>query len=216
MMQETLATVAPKPSAATTRQRGRWKLLLVLAICAAPLLASYFMYYVVKPGGRTNYGVLIDPRLHPMPGLAASTLDGAPASLAAYKGKWLMLVVDSGQCADACRKKLFAMRQLRLMQGKEMERIERLWLIDDGVEPAPALLRQFEGMRVLRVAAGPGSQSGSGALRNWLPADAGSSIDKHLYLIDPLGNLMMRFPKDADPAKVKKDLAKLLYASAIG
>jgi len=179
-----------------------------MAVCASPLIFSYLTYYVIKPTGRTNYGALIDPRQHPMPNLAATTLDGKPAGLEAYKGKWILLKVGPGQCDDACRKQLFAMRQLRLMQGKEMERIERVWLITDATPLDTVLMREYDGTRMLRVAQAP--------LTRWLPVEPGDDASTHLYMIDPLGNLMMRFPKDADPAKVKNDIGKLLKASAIG
>ena len=187
---------------------GRWKLLMVVAICAAPILLSYLTYFVIKPTGRTNYGALIDPRLYPIPALGATTLDGKPTGLDAYKGKWIMLQVGASDCQDPCRKQLFAMRQLRLMQGKEMERIERVWLITDAQPLDTMLMREFDGTRMLRAQIEP--------LMKWLPVEAGDNPAQHMYLIDPLGHLMMRFPKDADPNKVKKDINKLLKASAIG
>lgn len=190
------------------QRKGRWKLLAVLLVCAAPMIGSYLTYYVIKPTGRTNYGALLDPRQYPIPALGVTTLDGKPTSLDAYKGKWIMLQTGNGACLDACRKQLFAMRQLRLMQGKDMERVERVWLITDAEPLDTTLMREFEGTRMLRVQ--------PEALARWLPVEAGGNASEHIYLIDPLGNLMMRFPKDADPAKVKKDIAKLLKASAIG
>ena len=111
--------------------QGRWKLFLIILVCASPLIGSYLTYYVIKPQSRTNYGALVDPRKHPVPQLSATTLDGKPASLENYRGKWVMLQVDSGDCAEACRTKLFQQRQLRLTQGKEMDRIERVWLVTD-------------------------------------------------------------------------------------
>ncbi|MET3132401.1 cytochrome oxidase Cu insertion factor (SCO1/SenC/PrrC family) [Oxalobacteraceae bacterium GrIS 1.11] len=199
----------PRPEL-TERQKngGRIKMLLVLAVCAFPLVASYVTYYVIKPTGRTNYGALIDPRNYPIPALGVTSLDGKPTALDAYKGKWIMLQSGPSDCAAACRKQLFAMRQLRLMQGKEMERIERVWLITDAQPLDTALMREFDGTNMLRV--------NDAALKAWLPVDAGGNAAEHIYLIDPLGNLMMRFPKDADPAKVKADIGKLLKASAIG
>lgn len=190
------------------QQRGRWKLLLVIFICASPLIFSYLTYYVIKPGGRTNYGTLIDPRAYPIPELGLRTQDGQPAALQAYKGKWIMLQTGASNCPDACMKQLYAMRQLRLMQGKEMERIERVWLIVDARLPDPGAMLGFAGMHLLHAA--------PAAVAAWLPVDAGASSSDYLYLIDPLGHLMMRFQKDADPSKVKKDLVKLLMASAIG
>jgi cytochrome oxidase Cu insertion factor (SCO1/SenC/PrrC family) len=190
------------------RQSGRWKLFAVIAVCAAPMIASYFTYYVIKPQSRNNYGALLDPRDYPVPELGSTALDGKPATLDDYKGKWLMLQVDGGDCQKACQDKLFEMRQLRLMQGKEMERVERVWLITDD-QPLPTMvMREYDGTRLLRVK--------PALLKAWLPTEAGTSAADHIYLIDPLGHLMMRFPKDADPSKVKKDLSKLLRASAIG
>jgi hypothetical protein len=190
------------------RKRGRWKLLLVVAVCAAPMIASYLTYYVIKPEGRTNYGTLLDPRDYPMPALGSTALDGKPAKLEDYKGKWVLLQVSGGECDNACKTRLFAMRQLRLMQGKEMERIERVWLITDATPLDTMLMREYDGTDMLRV--------DPKLLKAWLPTDAGAEVEDHLYMIDPRGNLMMRFPKDADPNKVKKDISKLLRASAIG
>ena len=198
-----------RPELTVQQQKsGRIKMLLVLAICALPLAGSYFTYYVIKPTGRTNYGALIDPRNYPIPALEAHTLDGKPSGLEAYKGKWIMLQSGPAACADDCKKQMFAMRQLRLMQGKEMERIERVWLITDAEPVDTMLIREYDGMNILRVK--------ESVLKAWLPVDAGANAAEHIYLIDPLGNLMMRFPKNPDPAKVKTDMGKLLKASAIG
>jgi hypothetical protein len=188
--------------------RGRWQLLLVLLVCASPLIFSYLTYYVIKPSGRTNYGDLIDPRQYPIPALGTLGLDGKPLALDAYKGKWIMLQVAPGDCQQACKDQLVAMRQLRLMQGKEMERLERVWLITDETPLDTMLMRVVDGTRFLRVK--------PELVKAWLPVEQGGDVVNHMYLIDPLGNLMMRFPKKADPAKVKKDMYKLLKASAIG
>lgn len=193
-----------------TKQRsaGRWKLFAVIAICASPLIASYLTYYVIKPESRTNYGALIDPRNHPMPVLGTAGLDGKPLGLDAFKGKWIMLHVSEGECPQSCRKKLYDMRQLRLAQGKDMDRIERVWLITDEQPLETMLMREYDGTHMLRV--------NPAMLEAWLPVESGTNMKDHIFMIDPLGNLMMRFPKDADPNKIKKDIAKLLKASRIG
>ncbi|MFZ6656410.1 SCO family protein [Undibacterium sp. TJN19] len=191
---------------------GRWKLFMVLAVCAAPMIFSYLAYYVIKPSGRTNYGTILDPRNYPMPKMAGHLLGDSATDktveLDAYKGKWLMVQVDSGACAAACQKKMYDIRQLRTAQGKEMDRIERVWLITDDLPIDTMLIRQHDGARMLKV--------DPAVLKKWLPAETDSQITDHIYVIDPLGNLMMRFPKEADPNKIKKDLGKLLRASAIG
>lgn len=190
------------------KAKGNWKLFLVIAICAAPMIASYLAYYVFKPQGRTNYGTLIDPRQYPMPALDTTTLDGKPFSLDQLKGKWVMLQVNGSDCGEPCKTMLYEMRQLRLTQGKNMNRIERAWLITDDKPLETMLMREYDGTHFLR--ANPAK------VKAWLPVDAGTGAADHIYLIDPLGNLMMRFPKNADPNKIKKDLTKLLMASSIG
>ena len=204
---------------AKARAAGRWKLFLVLLVCASPLIASYLSYYVIKPEGRTNYGTILDPRSYPIPKLASATLDGQPRTLEQMSGKWLMVSAGGADCLKACQEQLHAMRQWRLMQGKNMDRIQRVWLVLDDKPVDTAALRRYkdaegqdvdllDGVTVLRAPAG--------AVGKWLPAGSGTSASDHVYLIDPLGNLMMRFPKDPDTRKVYKDLAKLLKASAIG
>ncbi|MFL6710981.1 MAG: SCO family protein [Massilia sp.] len=214
MQAEQSANAAP---AAAQRKQGRWKLFAVLAICASPLIFSYLAYYVIKPSGRTNYGELIDPRAHPLPVLGATSLDGKPTELTTWQGKWMMIKVGPSSCPKACMDQLFAIRQLRTMQGKEMDRIERIWLITDQQPMETILIRELDGMRMLRAPAD--------AVARWLPA-GGDPLESAIFLVDPLGHLMMRFPPPPAGAteaqavehyaKVKKDIAKVLKASAIG
>jgi hypothetical protein len=187
---------------------GRWKLLAVLAVCASPLIFSYLTYYVIKPSGRSNYGTLIDPRAHPIPALGSTDLEGKPVTLDAWKGKWIMLQAAPGDCQQACKDQLVKIRQLRIMQGKGMERIERVWLITDNAPLDIELMKVIDGAHFVRAR--------PDLVKAWLPVEQGGNATDHLYLIDPLGNLMMRFPKDPEPNKVTKDIGKLLKASAIG
>lgn len=199
----------PAAVARPTQHAGRWKLFAVIAVCAAPVIASYLSYYVIKPSGRTNYGDFIESALHSIPAdLATTSLDGKPMPLNDLEGKWIMLQVDSGNCAKPCTTKLYDMRQLRLTQGRERDRIERVWLITDNAPLDTVLMREYDGTRMLRANAA--------AVARWLPTEAGTTDVDHVYLIDPLGRLMMRFPKNANPNKIKKDLGKLLAASSIG
>lgn len=186
-------------------------LFLVIAACAAPVVLSYLTYYVIKPQARNNYGDLIDPRAYPLPDLASVDLEGQPASLAQLRGKWILLQVDGASCEAACQQKLYYMRQLRLTQGKEMDRVERVWLVTDDAPLDISLMKQYDGTHFMRV--------DPQKLAAWLPVLEGAEATKasdHLYMIDPLGNLMMRFPKDPDANKIKKDLTRLLRASGIG
>lgn len=190
------------------QHRGRWKMAALLLVCASPIIASYLMYYVVKPEGRTNYGELLDPRLHPIPSLGATDLDGKPVPLKALEGQWIMLNVDSGTCDETCNRQLYEMRQLRTAQGKERDRIERVWLITDDAPVSEQIKQDYQGTHMLRA--------DPKAIKAWLPVEQGATVMDHMYMIDPLGNLMMRWPKDADPNRMKKDISKLMKASRIG
>lgn len=203
----------PQPGAALANQRrsGRWKMLAVLAVCAAPVLISYYMYYFARPaGGATAYGTLIQP-VRPAPAVVGRTLDGQPQPLRALAGQWLLVVVGGGGCAPdaACEKRLFMQRQLREMTGKERDRIEKLWLVVDDAPVAPRLasaLQSVPGMNIVRL---PREQVAA-----WLQPAEGRALEDHLYIVDPQGDWMMRQPADADPSKVKRDIEKLLRGSA--
>ena len=197
----------PEPAPAGRFRHARLKLIAVLLVCAAPVIASYLAYYVMPPGGRTNFGTLIEPQ-RPVPDLKLAAPDGAPARFASLLGQWVLLQVDAGACAAACTDKLYALRQQRTMTGKDRDRIERVWLVSDAATPSPSLLRDYEGTVVLR--ADPAE------LAALLPVEPGRRVEDYLYVVDPLGNLMMRFPADGDPAKIRKDLARLLKASRVG
>ena len=190
------------------KKKTYWTLFLVIAACAAPVILSYLTYYVIKPQTRNNYGDLIDPRAYPIPDLGSTDLEGKPASLEQFRGKWILLQVDAAGCDKGCQQKLYYMRQLRLTQGKEMDRIERVWLITDDAPLDIGLMKQYDGTHLLRV--------DPQKLAAWLPVVDGTKASDHLYMIDPLGNLMMRFPKDPDANKIKKDITRLLKASGIG
>jgi hypothetical protein len=192
-------------SDAPNLRSSRRQLVLLALVTVAPIVASYFAYYIWRPESFRNYGELI----------AATSLNGVPAAQPQVsppfdseplKGHWVILMVDSGTCSGKCKDKLWLMRQLRLTQGKDMDRVTRAWLVDDAAAPAPELMKEYEGTLVVQARGSP--------LIAKLPAGEGQR--DHLFLVDPLGNLMMRFPKDADPSKIKKDLTHLLKVSRIG
>ena len=198
----------PHAMAAPAQTRmGRWKMLLVLLVCAAPVVASYLTYYVVRPEGRRNFGELIDPQ-RPLPDVIAQAMDGNPVNLRALKDQWLLISVAGAQRDAICARHLYLQRQLREGLGKDKDRLDWVWLIDDSF-PVPAeILPALKTATVLRV---PATE-----LQNWLSSAQGSKLSDHLYLVDPLGNWMMRFPAllSAEQApKVKRDLERLMRAS---
>jgi cytochrome oxidase Cu insertion factor (SCO1/SenC/PrrC family) len=179
-------------------------MLLIAALCLAPFVAAWIAYYFMQPGPAGNYGELIPAR--PLADPPLRHLDGRAFRLSELKGKWIMLQLDRADCAQACRAKLYGMRQVRLAQGREMERIERVWLILDDAPLDTVLMREYDGTRMLRA--------GGSSMLGEFPAAGG--VNEHIYLIDPLGNLMLRFPRNADPDRIRKDLARLLRVSRIG
>lgn len=201
-------------SDARRTRAGRLKMLAVLLICAAPVIASYFTYYVIRPDNRHSYGELIEPQ-RPLPAMTAAPLDGSPMPLPSLRGQWLLISVAGGSCDAACERHLYLQRQLRESLGKDKDRLDWVWLIADDAPVRAALLPALQQAQatVLRV--------DSQQLAKWLTPASGRQLSDHLYLVDPLGNLMMRFPAsgstqvDTVAAKnIKRDLDRLLRASA--
>jgi hypothetical protein len=191
-------------TAAMTRS-GRWKMLLLLLACAAPVIASYFTYYVIRPEGRRNYGELIDPQL-PLPAFTGVDANGRAVPLTQLKDQWLFISVADSACDDACQKHLYVQHQLREGLGKDKDRLDWVWLRTGAPELAEPLKKATASATVLHV--------DEKLLATWLTPAAGQRLQDHLYVVDPIGNWMMRFPANADPKQVKRDLDRLLRASA--
>jgi len=203
---------APSLDDARRTRTGRLKMLLVLLVCASPVIASYFTYFVIRPSGAgTNYSTLIMPQRPTPAGLPLTALDGAPYKATALKGQWLLVVVGNGGCDARCESYLVLQRQLYETFGREKTRIDKVWLITDSQGVRPEVLRGItvengERPLVLRAPAE--------ALGAWLEPEAGRDLSQHIYLVDPLGNWMMRTPVDPDPKRLNSDIEKLLRASA--
>ena len=164
------------------------------------------------------------------PSESRATLD----RLEDFRGRWLLVRVGPSACSQDCQKALWVMRQVRLTTGRDRDRVERLWLVSDDRMPDADALADYEGTWVLGVSAEalqatwqqpatpatPSGQAAAGTPSPSLPTVSSTmdplSQETSFWLVDPLGNLMMRFPQDPDPAKMKKDLIRLLKASRIG
>lgn len=191
------------------QRTGRWKMFAVLLVCAAPVIASYFTYYVVRPEGRRNFGALIAPQKDMPAALMATTLQGQAVPLSSLKGQWLLLSTSDAACDAQCETHLYLQRQLREGLGREKDRLDWVWLIQDGQPPSAALQTALQSAQVLRVDAT--------ALQTWLQPQEGAKLSDHLYVVDPQGHWMMRFPAHLDKAsapQAKRDLERLLRASS--
>ncbi|HEX9184492.1 MAG TPA: cytochrome C oxidase subunit I [Burkholderiales bacterium] len=175
-------------------RRGRAKLVLLAAVFALPLVLAGLAYWLDwAPGTTANYGELVAP---PRP------LAGPPFD--ALRGKWVLVSFDAAACDAYCERKLYFMRQVRRAQGKDQDRVERLWMLTDDGQPRAEVLAAIEGTRLER---------GTATAARF---PAGASHADHIYVVDPLGNLMMRYPRDPDPSRMLKDLQRLLRLSQVG
>lgn len=208
-MQEAPPTDPGHTAARTTRGR---RLLLVLALVALIpfVLAVYFVATDWRPEGRrVNFGELVEPAL-PLPEAMLRDADGNTVSTASLRGRWVLLTVVHGSCTAGCRGNLWKMQQARLAQGKHMRRVERLLLVDSRAHVlTAALARDYPGTRILT-----GSTAALAPLRQALTDSAAAG--ERIYLVDPNGNLVLRYGPHAETSSLHRDLARLLRLSQIG
>lgn len=192
-------------------------LILILIISVAPVIAAFVMYFnpSLQPGGSTNYGTLVDPQ-RPLPTneqLTVTTLDGQPFDLDELRGQWLLVAADEAACPESCAKKLFILRNTHAMTGKNVKRVSRVWFITDDAPVPENVLEAYAGTIMLRAKP---EQLDAFLAGQELAQGNEPELLEPIWIIDPLGNLMMQYPKDPDPLKVRKDLGKLLHNSQIG
>lgn len=187
------------------RRGPRRTLVLLALICAAPVIASYIAYYWLRPGAHVNYGELLGPI--PAPDISAVGVDGSPFRLSSLRGRWVLLMADGDVCDGRCERKLYATRQARTMQGREQERVVRVRLQPTGAPlPSQELMARHPGMTFAR-----------GDPRQWEALPPGhEAVAASIYLIDPLGNVVLRYTADPDIKRLAKDLERLLRVSRIG
>jgi len=194
-----MTTTTTRADPGATRNARR-TLIMIAAAVIAPVALSYFVYYLAPRAAFTNYGELLPTAS--LPDLAGTTIDGQPFRLASLRGKWTILVPAGGACDAACGETLYATRQARTMQGKDMDRVARAWIVTDDAVPAPERLAEHPGMLVARMAASEVAK---------LPKGGNAVV-----LVDPLGNQVLAWPREPDPKALAKDLSRLLKASRIG
>ena len=182
---------------------GRTKLVLIAVGFALPIVASVAAYYFVHAQPTANYGELLLP---PAP-VSAQDFErpgAGPWRFTQVRGRWALVVSDSGSCASPCIEKLTTMRQVHLALGRNASRVMRIYVVDDIARLEPDRLQAFEGTLVVVTPKG-------------MVLPPGPASDRaHIDLVDPNGNVMMRWPAAADRRRMLKDLERLLKASQIG
>jgi hypothetical protein len=205
-----------QPHGLTAHDRRQRRILMVVAMMFfAPLALSFYLYYGKHwhPGGRVNAGELIDPA-RPLPALALQlampTPDGAQTNPQLLRGKWTFLYLQRGPCNDECNRHLYDTRQVRLALDREMNRVQRVFIGDRDCCDMKELLAAHPDLTVLRWSAADDS------LLELLPQGSAAADLHRVYLIDPLGNLMMFYAADAKPKGMLEDMKRLLRLSSIG
>ncbi len=186
------------------QKANRRKFLLLLVLMCSPVVVSYLLYFSDFRPNSKNYGDLIKPIVK-LQGKGTNMVDNTILRMKDLHGKWVLLTVDSADCNEACKDKLYYMRQVRMVQGKERHRIERLWLVNDEGTPNEELIKEYEGTYILK--------DRDGDIINAI--ETRDTQTKHIYLIDPIGNLMLKFPEKVDGTKMGQDLKRLLHVSQI-
>jgi len=199
------------------RSRNLRTLGALAALFFVPLLASGWLYYGTswRPGGHVNHGELIQPP-RPLPHVdlprialaGEATREVAPSDPTLFRGKWTLVYIGDGSCDASCRGTLYVMRQTRLALGTDMTRLDRVFLATANCCARDYLAREHAGVTVLDA-------SGADAARLLDRFPAGDRTHS-LFIIDPLGNLMMRYDVRRDPRGLLVDLRRLLELSQIG
>ena len=181
----------------------RAKLLLIGACFLAPIAASVATYAFLHPQPTANYGELLLPPAavtqHPF-----TRNDGTPFRFSELHDRWALVISGPGDCAGPCAEKAHLVRQTRLALGRDASRVSRVFVVDDGRAPRSPAFEAAPDLVVAAPVAGASLAPGAGSDR------------AHIYLVDPRGNVMMRWPADADFRRMLKDLQTLLKASQIG
>lgn len=213
---------------APSGQRSRAQVWILVAVFFAPLALAFLLYYGTggwRPPGSTNHGELISPP-RPLPSVALPTPGGATLPPETWRGKWTLLYVGDGRCDGRCRAALTLMRQTRLALNRDMTRVQRIFLATGNCCDRAYLDTEHRGLAIALadneagaqlLAAFPDAQPATA-----LPQDPSRPAHTDgsggfIYVIDPLGNLMMRHLPQPPPAEdLLEDLRKLLKLSHIG
>jgi hypothetical protein len=192
------------------RARNLRTLALLAGLFVLPLAGAFLMYYGTgwRPLGRVNHGELISPARPLAAASLPSVIANRPAPAHLFEHKWSLVYVGNGRCDDACRHTLYVMRQTRISLNNEMTRVARIFLVTGDCCDREFLEREHPDLIVLDA-------TGSAAAP-LLAAFPNSNRDQSLFIVDPLGNLMMSYDARLNPKGLLEDLKKLLSLSHIG
>ena len=208
-----MTTQAPDGAA---RTRARASLLIIFGMFAAPVVLAWLLFFGFPewvPTATSNHGTLIEP-IRPLPAFRLQNLSGDNVDAGFLKGKWTFVYLHEGDCDSSCVQQLYKIRQVRLTQGKNIDRLQRLMLWQAGSvdkERRDELQQHFPGQVTAIL---PGEES---TLLQAFSVDGQTALGlDRIYLVDPLGNLMMLYEPGSEPRGMIKDLERLLKYSGLG
>lgn len=199
--------------------KSRVTLILVFLTCALPIVAAFYLYFFNKPDGTNNYGTILDPQVNVSTDVFKN-INGDDFTMKQVADKWVLIQVINSECDEVCQNTMYFQRQARASKGKEQGRIERVVFVTDDGPLETLLLRQFPDVHFVRAS--------ETQLQSWLPLQQGivgnkgsadiGTVRDHVFVADPLGHVMMRFPPNNTLQfdKFRKDVSRLLWASNIG
>lgn len=194
---------------------GRRTLIIIIGVFLLPVVSATYLYVSGwRPSGKSlQYGELVQPA-RPVGDAELIGAEGAPTRLSALHGKWVLVIFSAQPCAVDCQNNLYKMQQVRLTQGRDAPRVERVLIVLDGTaDELRERTRQYPGLLAVRA----GSQSLAALQSNFVSTQGTAlNVPGRIYLLDPLGNLVLSYPADANPSGMRKDLARLLRLSQVG
>ncbi len=191
------------------RARNLRTLALLGSVFLLPLLAAFCTYYGSswRPAGRLNHGELLSPA-RPLPQTPLSAVPGQPALPAPLlRGQWALVYVGAGDCPAECAAVLTVMRQTRLALNQDMGRVRRVFLVSAECCPKPELLQEHPGL----IVADATGHAGAALIEQFPQARA-----SRLFIVDPLGNLILSYDARQNPRGLLEDLKRLLRLSHVG
>lgn len=190
------SSLPPATASPAARRNGRLILLAIVAIGVLPLLAALYFRYVSPPEVKATVGQALDPI--PLPFELLQRADGAALDHPAVSGKWLLVVAAPGACDERCQHTLYLTRQARTAQGRNMARLDRLWLITDAAMPAADLMAAHPDLVLVRA-------TDTKALEV-----LGGRDSRKINLVDRRGLVVFRYSDDPEPKAFIRELGKLI------
>lgn len=193
----------------------RLQLVLLMLLFLMPPVVAYVLYYAdFRPSSVASSGQLVEP-LRPLGDADLETIEGKKFTLSELQSKWTLLYFGGPDCDDVCRQNLYKVHQVRLTQSKNIGRVNSVYITraDTPKDRIAELHQTYPDLVILLAQAETHAR-----LRALMPDGPGATLQsgQQVYIVDPIGNIMMMYKADADPSGMKKDLKRLLKVSQLG